>query len=86
MRASRGMGDINPSKMPKAKTIVRKDNPNDVTEYKKGGKVWDKARPKDLGAPKKLSPAKKASAKATAKKAGRPYPNMVDNIRAASKK
>jgi len=39
MRASRGMGDINPSKMPKAKTIVRKDNPNDVTMYKKGGKV-----------------------------------------------
>ena len=75
-----------PSKMPKAKTIVRKDNPNDVTEYKKGGKVWDKARPKDLGAPKKLSPAKKASAKAMAKKAGRPYPNMIDNIRAAGKK
>ena len=39
MKASRGMGDINPSKMPKAKTIVRKDNPNDVTMYKKGGKV-----------------------------------------------
>ena len=85
MRSSRGMGAIAPSKMPKAKTIVRKDNPNDVTEYKKGGKVWDKARPKDLGAPKKLSPAKKAAAKAMAKKAGRPYPNMVDNIRAASK-
>jgi len=86
MRASRGMGDIMPSKMPKAKTIVRKDNPNDVTEYKKGGKVWEKDRPKDLGAPKKLSPAKKAAAKAMAKKAGRPYPNMVDNIRAARKK
>ena len=86
MRASRGMGAVMPSKMPKAKTIVRKDNPNDVTEYKKGGKVWDKARPKDLGAPKKLSPAKKASAKAMAKSAGRPYPNMVDNIRAARKK
>ena len=37
MRASRGMGDINPSKMPGAKTIKRKDNPNSVTEYKKGG-------------------------------------------------
>lgn len=45
--------------------------------------VWDKPRPKDLGAPKKLTPAKKAAAKAAAKKAGRPYPNMVDNIRAA---
>ena len=39
MRASRGMGDIRASKMPKAKTIVRKDNPNDVEVYKEGGKV-----------------------------------------------
>ena len=37
MRASRGMGCINPSKMPKAKTIRRKDNPDQVTEYKEGG-------------------------------------------------
>jgi hypothetical protein len=85
MRASRGMGDINPSKMPGAKKKARRDN-TDFTEYKEGGKVWEKARPKSLGAPKKLSPAKKASAKAMAKKAGRPYPNMVDNIRAAKKK
>jgi hypothetical protein len=33
------MGDVNPSKMPKGKTIVRKDNPNDVEVYKEGGKV-----------------------------------------------
>ena len=39
MRASRGMGDIMPSKMGKKKTIVRKDNPNDVTMYKEGGTV-----------------------------------------------
>ena len=39
MRPSRGMGDINPSKMPTKKTIVRKDNPNDVEVYKKGGKT-----------------------------------------------
>jgi len=86
MRTSRGMGAIAPSKMPKAKTIVRKDNPDDVTMYKKGGEVWDKARPKGLGKPKKLSPAKKASAKTMAKAAGRPYPNLVDNMRAARKK
>jgi hypothetical protein len=85
MRASRGMGAINPSKMPKGKVKPRRDN-TDFTQYAEGGKVWEKARPKDLGASKKLSPAKKASAKAMAKKAGRPYPNMVDNIRAARKK
>jgi hypothetical protein len=39
MMASRGMGAINPSKMPKAKTIKRKDDPNDVTMYGAGGKV-----------------------------------------------
>ena len=39
MRPCRGMGDIAPSKMPKGKTIKRKDNPNEVTMYKKGGKL-----------------------------------------------
>lgn len=48
--------------------------------------VWDKPRPKGLGKPKKLSSAKKATAKSMAKKAGRPYPNLVDNMRAARKK
>ena len=33
------MGAIAPSKMPKARTIKRKDDPNDVTMYAKGGKV-----------------------------------------------
>jgi hypothetical protein len=39
MMASRGMGAIRPSKMPKGKTVVRKDNPNDVEVYKEGGGV-----------------------------------------------
>ena len=86
MRACRGMGAVAPSKMAKPKTVVRKDNPQDVTVFKDGGEVWDKPRPKDLGASKKLSPAKKASAKAAAKAAGRPYPNLIDNLRAARKK
>lgn len=85
MMASRGMGDIAPSKMPKPKTKARRDN-TDFTQYAKGGEVWDKPRPKGLGAPQKLSPAKKAKAKAAAKQAGRPYPNLVDNMRAARSK
>lgn len=48
--------------------------------------VWDKKRPKGLGKPKALTPAQKASAKAAAKKAGRPYPNAIDNIRASQGK
>jgi len=38
MRASRGMGDIAPSKMPNGKKKARKDN-TDFTQYKEGGKV-----------------------------------------------
>jgi len=45
--------------------------------------VWEKPRPKSLGKSKKLTPAQKAKAKASAKKAGRRYPNLVDNMRAA---
>ena len=37
MMKSRGMGVMNPSKMPKAKTIKRKDDPQDVTMFAKGG-------------------------------------------------
>lgn len=48
--------------------------------------VWDKPRPKGLGKPKGLSPAQKTAAKAAAKKAGRKYPNLIDNMRAARKK
>lgn len=80
------MGAIAPSKMPGKKVIHRKDNPNDVDLYAEGGQVWDKPRPKGLGAPKALTPVKKAKAKAAAKAGGRPYPNLVDNIRAARSK
>jgi len=37
MRPSRGMGDINPSKMPGKKIIKRKDNPEDVEMFAGGG-------------------------------------------------
>jgi hypothetical protein len=47
--------------------------------------VWDKPRPKGLGKPKPLTPEQKARAKAAAKKAGRKYPNLVDNMRVAKK-
>jgi hypothetical protein len=43
--------------------------------------MWE--RPNAKNAHTKLSPAKKAKAKRRAKKAGRRYPNMVDNARVA---
>jgi len=39
MMASRGMGAISPSKMPKKREIIRKDDPNDVDMYAEGGHV-----------------------------------------------
>lgn len=43
---------------------------------------WKKPAPKKA-APTKLTPASKARAKASAARAGRPYPNLVDNMNAA---
>ena len=82
MMASRGMGDIAPSKMPSGKRKARRDN-TDFTQYAKGGEVWSKPRPEGLGTPRPLSSKKKAAAKARAKAAGRPYPNLIDNMNAA---
>ena len=84
MMASRGMGAIRPSKMPTGVKKPRRDD-TDFTQFKNGGEVWEKPRPKDLGKSKKLSPAKKSAAKAAAKAAGRPYPNLIDNMRMAKK-
>ncbi len=78
MRACRGMGAVR-------KGLVSKRYDN-ASAYAEGGEVWDKPRPKKLGTPKPLSAAKKASAKAAAKAAGRPYPNLVDNLRAAKRR
>ena len=41
MRPSRGMGAINPSKMPTGKKKARRDN-TDFTQYAEGGKVKSK--------------------------------------------
>jgi hypothetical protein len=75
------MGAMNPAKMPGKKVVHRKDKPQDVDMYAEGGEVWDTPNPAKKH--KKLSPAKKAKAKAAAKAAGRPYPNLIDNMRAA---
>lgn len=45
---------------------------------------WDKKNPVKKSTP--LTPAQKARAKARAKAAGRPYPNLVDNAAAKRKK
>jgi len=45
--------------------------------------VWDQPRPKDLGKPKELSESQKRMAMRRAQKAGRPYPNLIDNMAAA---
>lgn len=46
--------------------------------------LWEKKNPRKRS--KKLSAADKKKARALARAAGRPYPNMVDNARVARKK
>jgi ribosomal protein L15E len=46
--------------------------------------VWETKNPKSKS--KKLTPAQKSKAKSMAAKAGRKYPNLVDNMRAAKGK
>jgi hypothetical protein len=45
--------------------------------------VWEKPDPTKKDKP--LSKGQKSSAKAKAKAAGRPYPNLIDNMAAAKK-
>lgn len=76
MRASRGMGEIRPSKMPKGQKKARRDN-TDFTQFKEGGMAKDKwiagaikkpgALRKELGAKKgEPIPAKKLAKAAKA--------------------
>lgn len=57
MMASRGMGAISPSKMPKGKKITRKDSPNEVEVFANGG--WIKNAIKKPGALREQLGAKK---------------------------
>jgi hypothetical protein len=45
---------------------------------------WEKKNPKKKSTP--LTAAQKAKAKARAKAAGRPYPNLIDNVAVRKKK
>ena len=60
MMASRGMGDIAPSKMPKGKKKARRDD-TDFTQYKEGGKVKAKyMKFSETGKPVGMAPVTKA--------------------------
>lgn len=53
---------------------------------KQAKKPWESKNPKPKSKRKSLTTAQKAKAKKLAKKAGRPYPNLVDNMRVMKKK
>ena len=59
-------------------TFVTKSYDKKVAKMPKASKAfWDKPNPKKKST--SLTAAQKSAAKARAKKAGRPYPNLVDN-------
>lgn len=63
---------------------AKKRSPRD--RKKKGGQdkpPWEEDNPKPKKQRKELTPEQKAKAKARAKKAGRKYPNLVDNMAAS---
>jgi hypothetical protein len=90
IRTIRGSSDSTQRSKPMTMEERKAKAFSEVDGMKKGGMakkpVWEKPRPKGLGKSTPLSPKKKAAAKSAAKKAGRPYPNLVDNMRAARKK
>jgi len=51
---------------------------------KAAAEPWEKGNPKGPGEHQPLAPQAKAAAKKRAKAAGRPYPNLVDNMRASA--
>lgn len=59
MMASRGMGAIAPSKMPKGVRKARRDD-TDFTEFKKGGRVAKYMRFSETGEPIGMTPVQKA--------------------------
>lgn len=56
------MGDINPAKMPKAKKVTRKDDPNKVDLFADGGKVNAAGNYTKPGLRKKIVSSVKAAA------------------------
>jgi hypothetical protein len=68
MLPSRGMGAIRPSKMPKAKTITRKDDPNKVEMFSGGGLYANIAAKKKRIAAGSGEKMRKAGAKGAPKK------------------
>jgi hypothetical protein len=89
IRTIRGSSDSTQRSKPMTMEERKAKAFSEVDGMKKGGMakkpVWEKPRPKGLGKSTPLPAKKKAAAKAAAKKAGRPYPNLVDNMRAAKK-
>ena len=55
-----------------------------TTDKKPDSKPWDRKNPHP-GSKTKMTAAQKDEARARAEKAGRPYPNLVDNMAAMRK-
>jgi len=84
MMPSRGMGAVIPSKMPKGKVIHRKDNPEDVTLYRKGGKVglYDNIHKKQ----ERIANGSKEKMRKPGSKGAPSNQNFLNSAKTASKK
>jgi hypothetical protein len=64
-------------------STMSKTNTSKTPASKTAAQPWETANPKQPGDHTHLTPAEKTAAKRRAKAAGRPYPNLVDNMQAA---
>ena len=78
-------GSVSAVTAPALGRVLLSPMPKTSTRSAKRKAPWKKPAPKQ-SRHTKLSPADKAKARRSAKRAGRPYPNLVDNMRAASAK
>ena len=90
MPSTKSKPESEPKPKPKSQTKPKtetKTKPKAGAKRKTETTPWDSENPKtEKGEPHQtLSPADKASAKRHAKAAGRPYPNLIDNMQAARK-
>ena len=72
--------------MAELESVLRVQLNEGVSDETNAKPPWKRRNPRKKSASKKLSPTEKGEARARARAAGRPYPNLVDNMAVARKR
>lgn len=85
-RAARAEKKGATKKAPSKRTAAKKSTSTAAKKHAAKSAPWNTSSPKAASRSKPLSPSQKTQARKRAKAAGRPYPNLVDNMAVASKR